>query len=137
MMNQGFKIGEGQSIVGLGKCHNHLVLRFPCATILELVLQRKEQGWASSGVFQFAQHFRPRATLWGVRMGQQCEGGGIARYSSRHQRLRVTTYLEQTYVNGAPNGLGISGGALLDRNGGRAHTSAQKSDDLAGATRRP
>jgi hypothetical protein len=32
-----------------------------------------------------------------------------------------------------PNGLGISGGALVDREDGRADTSLQKSDDLAGA----
>ena len=36
-----------------------------------------------------------------------------------------------------PNGLGISGGALLDREDGRADTSVQKSTDLVGAERRP
>jgi len=36
-----------------------------------------------------------------------------------------------------PNGLGISGGAPIDRYEGRADSDLQKSGDLAGATRRP
>ena len=35
------------------------------------------------------------------------------------------------------NGLGISGGAPIDRYWYRAESNLQKSDDLAGATRRP
>ena len=37
----------------------------------------------------------------------------------------------------SPNGLGISGGAPVDRENGRADSNLQKSDDLAGAKRRP
>ena len=36
-----------------------------------------------------------------------------------------------------PNGLGISGGAPIDRYGCRAGSDRQKSPDLGGATRRP
>jgi len=36
-----------------------------------------------------------------------------------------------------PTGLGISGGALIDRDGCQADSSLQKSDDLVGAERRP
>jgi hypothetical protein len=40
-------------------------------------------------------------------------------------------------ARGAPNGLGFSGGAPLDREGGRAESSCQNGSDLAGAKRRP
>src|SRR6266511_3049564 len=40
-------------------------------------------------------------------------------------------------AQGWPNGLGISGGAPIDREGGRADSSFQKSSDLVGAKRRP
>jgi hypothetical protein len=36
-----------------------------------------------------------------------------------------------------PNGLGISGGAPIDRYGCRADSNLQNSPDLAGAERRP
>jgi len=40
-------------------------------------------------------------------------------------------------VEAPPNGLGISGGALIDRYRCRADADFQKSDDLVGAERRP
>ena len=51
----------------------------------------------------------------------------------------VLTLLQSgNYDDGVPsNALGISGGAPIERGDSRADSCFQKSDDLAGATRRP
>jgi hypothetical protein len=52
-------------------------------------------------------------------------------------RRSATGPIKYSYNGGRPTGLGISGGAPIDRKGDRIDTRFQKSDDLAGAERRP
>jgi hypothetical protein len=57
---------------------------------------------------------------------------GVADCDELFTKNGVPTTLPQL-----PNGVGISGGALIDRKSGRADSNLQKSNDLAGAERRP
>jgi hypothetical protein len=56
----------------------------------------------------------------------------------RTSAAMIPAFTRGTSTDGLPpNGLGISGGALIDRYGCRADSTVQKSPDLAGAERRP
>src|SRR5262249_11491601 len=59
------------------------------------------------------------------------------RQQLRNRRRHQTKWTSQQSTCGQPNGLGFSGGALIDRESCRVESRFQKRYDLAGAERRP